>query len=263
MPSNLDGFYERILSKIPPEDFALASRVLRWLVCSVRPLTLAELTEAIAISSTLTKMDRSTLLNHPEDILDICGGLVTLDETTNIVGLAHFSVKEYLTSPRIATSAPNVVAGYAIDVEGTHVLLAKCCLRYLAFKDFEVGACVHEHDYKERVAEYAFLSYAAENWPAHAQHYAHGQNDTMFLALMDVLLDPFATEGNLLAWAQARHTEGELGKWERYKGCGHIQTLLKNERDEIEALVRDPWALVGCGCFGGGSGGGGGPGAAV
>jgi len=252
---DMDQTYERILANIPPEDAILAQRVLRWLVCSFRPLTLEELVEAIAIEPGACALDRATLLNDPEDITDICAGLVSLSDDGKTVGLAHFSVKEYLISPQIATSP--VAAPFRIDLEKTHVLLAKRCLTYLSFEDFELGPTRDEAEFEGRVNDHSLLRYASQNWPLHALRYAPGQDDMEFLALANGFLDPSAPSENLLAWAQARHAEdaGVAGRWDSYLDCEVVKVLVKKERQEIEALMRDPWTLAGCECFGGGASG--------
>ncbi|KAG0636032.1 hypothetical protein HOY80DRAFT_979434 [Tuber brumale] len=255
---DMDQTYERILANIPPEDAALAQRVLQWLVCSFRPLTLEELVEAIAIEPGACTLDRTTLLNDPEDITDICTGLVSLSDDGKTVGLAHFSVKEYLISPQIASSP--TAAPFRINLEETHVLLAKRCLTYLSFEDFELGPTRDEAEFEGRVEDHSLLGYASQNWPLHALHYSPDRHDVDFLALANSFLSPSAIGENLLAWAQARHVEearvaGMAGKWDGYLDCEVVKVLIKKEKQEIETLMRDPWALAGCECFGGGANG--------
>ncbi|CUS07295.1 unnamed protein product [Tuber aestivum] len=254
---NMDQTYELALTKIPPEDAILAQRILQWLVCSFRPLTLEELVEAIAIDPGACTLDRTTLLNDPEDIKEICAGLASLGDDGKTVGLAHFSVKEYLISPQIASSP--TAAPFRIDLQETHVLLAKRCLTYLSFEDFELGPTRDEAEFEKRVEDHPFLRYASQNWPLHALRYSPDRDDVEFLALANGFLNPSAVGENLLAWAQARHVEevGVAGKWDGYLDCEVVKVLLKKEKQEIEALIKDPWALAGCECFGGGGSGGG------
>ncbi|PWW74656.1 hypothetical protein C7212DRAFT_282956 [Tuber magnatum] len=254
---NMDQTYERTLKNIPPEDATLAQRVLQWLVCSFRPLTLEELVEAIAVELGASTLDRTTLLNDPEDITDICAGLVSLGDDGKTVGLAHFSVKEYLISPHIMSSP--IAAPFRIDLQETHILLAKRCLTYLSFEDFELGPTRDEAEFEQRVEDHPLLRYASQNWSLHALHYSPNRDDVEFLTLANGFLNPSAVGEHLLAWAQARHVEeaGVAGKWDGYLDCEVIKVLVKKEKQGIDALTRDPWALAGCECFGGGGSGGG------
>ncbi|KAG0131113.1 hypothetical protein HOY82DRAFT_519449 [Tuber indicum] len=252
---DMNQTYEGIFAKIPPEDAALAQRVLQWLVCSFRPLTLEELVEAIAIEPGACTLDRTTLLNDPEDITDICAGLVSLSDDGKTVGLAHYSIKEYLISPHIENSPD--AAPFKINLNETHVLLAKRCLTYLSFEDFELGPTRDEAEFERRVEDYSLLGYASQNWPLHALRYSPNRHDVEFLALANGFLNPSAIGENLLAWAQARHVEeaavvGVARKWDSYLDCEVVKVLIKKERQEIDTLIRDPWALAGCECFGGG-----------
>jgi hypothetical protein len=84
--------YEQI-SKSDPKDFAVAKRVLKWLLCAQRPLHNTEFIAAISLS---TEGQRLKLSNR--QVLDICCNLVVLDKEIHIFRFAHLSVREYLES---------------------------------------------------------------------------------------------------------------------------------------------------------------------
>jgi hypothetical protein len=78
-----------------------------------------------------------------------------------VVQFSHFSVKEYLTSERLATSSQDV-SRYHITFETAHTILAQACVSVLLQLD--------DHDEQDDVEKNAPLAvYAAEYWVRHAQ----------------------------------------------------------------------------------------------
>lgn len=81
LPQTLDETYERILCSIRPEDVDYAVRILRWLAFSTRPLTLKEVSEAVAIDIERDPpFDKHEVFQDPLDILEVCQSLVTITE---------------------------------------------------------------------------------------------------------------------------------------------------------------------------------------
>jgi hypothetical protein len=78
---------------------------------------------------------------------------------SRIVQFSHFSVKEFLTSSRLATSSGEV-SNYYIDSEPAHTILAQACLGVL----LQIQDGVDRHTRKVHPARYA-----AEHWTTHAQ----------------------------------------------------------------------------------------------
>jgi hypothetical protein len=76
-----------------------------------------------------------------------------------IVQFSHFSVKEFLTSPRLAT-ASGEVSNYHIELEPAHTILAQACLGVL----LQIQDNVDRRTRKGHPARYA-----AEHWTTHAQ----------------------------------------------------------------------------------------------
>lgn len=202
LPPNLEESYEAILTRIPEDDRRLAIRVFQWLVCSARPMTIEEVAEGVSIEFGDTTLDQDTKLNDSEDILDICGGLVSLTDDTRILGLAHFSVKEYLVSERIAGGP---VSSYQIDPRAVHIELAKFCLTYVSFEDFDFGPCETDNELKSRFERYPLLEYAAHNWQKHARN--DDSEDDELISMIEEFLNPLSCASIFLSWAQAYHTE--------------------------------------------------------
>lgn len=117
LPDGLDETYSRILAGVHPRSQEKAIAMLQLLVWAKRELTLNELVDALAIRQGEERLhyDPSTKMPVPNELIKILPGLIVLDTVTEFVRpllegpllrarvrvwvrLAHFSVKEYLTS---------------------------------------------------------------------------------------------------------------------------------------------------------------------
>ena len=168
LPESLDETYERVLREIrrPNRDHAL--RLLQCLVVAIRPLDVKELAEVLAVdfdnAERIPKLKPDWRWEDEEQaLLTSCSSLITTVETddSRIVQFSHFSVKEYLTSERIATSNEDV-SRYHIDLEPAHTILAQACISVLLQSDDRVK----ENDVREMSP---LAGYAARHWVTHAQ----------------------------------------------------------------------------------------------
>lgn len=66
MPDDLNGIYEEMLARIAPSDRSLAREALLWLSYVHRPLTLAELCEAIVVEEDDTAIGDDARLYRSE-----------------------------------------------------------------------------------------------------------------------------------------------------------------------------------------------------
>ncbi|KAF2135060.1 uncharacterized protein K452DRAFT_314243, partial [Aplosporella prunicola CBS 121167] len=136
LPKTLDETYARILSSIPSEYEHHTRRILQFLTFSERPLRIEEAVDAIAVDVKGGKgFDPKNRMPEPREISRYCSTLVVVvarqspkddGEAITELQLAHFSVKEYLTSNRLDQSV-------AEDLEETtaRASIAKVCLTYL------------------------------------------------------------------------------------------------------------------------------------
>ena len=198
LPESLDETYERVLKEIkkPNRDHAL--RVLQCLVVAVRPLEVKELAEVLAIDfddiEGIPKLKPDWRWEDEEQALMMsCSSLITTVETrdSRVVQFSHFSVKEYLTSERLATSS---VSRYHIDLEPAHTILVQACMGVLLRPDD-----VEENDVGKRSA---LAGYAAEHWVTHAQF----ERVSSFLRkAMEYLFDP--DKPYFAAWLQLHNID--------------------------------------------------------
>ena len=84
----------------------------------------------------------------------------TDDGDSRIVQFSHFSVKEILTSSRLATASEEV-STYRIDLENAHTILAQACLAVLLR--------THDDVDENTPKDHPLAKYAAEYWTTHAQ----------------------------------------------------------------------------------------------
>jgi hypothetical protein len=81
LPTGLDKMYDQALSRIHPDNQEQAIRALNWLAFSIRPLTLSELAEAMAIDPKLSSpFIKDRRLFNLKDVLDFLPGLVAVVE---------------------------------------------------------------------------------------------------------------------------------------------------------------------------------------
>lgn len=142
-------------------------------------MTLIEIVNGIAVEIGHGSMDPDNKLNDPRDVLDICGGLIDLDEDNLTLGLSHFTVKTYLMSTDI-TQGPAVV--YHAQHTIANAELAKICLTYIIFDDFSDGPC---DDYEVRLEEYPLLAYAVRYWPEHVLEYQNDGDEILDRLVLD------------------------------------------------------------------------------
>ena len=170
LPKTLEDTYTRILMNIDEIYQQEALTGLLWLAFSERPLLINELAEAIVVDpQSDPPFDPEDRLRHPRDLLQVLTGLVTTSskegsEATSqqTIGLAHFSVKEYLLSDFIQNSAATKFHTTKITANG---FIAECCLLYILQYDE-----LHTHDLSYGELErYPLLKYASLFWYIHAR----------------------------------------------------------------------------------------------
>jgi hypothetical protein len=170
LPVNLDETYGRILRDINESNRDHAHRLLQCLTVAVRPLRVSELAEVLAVDFGAASRGGTSMLNTDwrwEDqeraVLSTCSSLISIvdEDGSQVVQFSHFSVKEFLTSSRLAVSSGDV-SRFHIHLEPAHTILAKACLGVLLQLDEHV-----ERDNSEKSSPLA--RYAAEHWVEHAK----------------------------------------------------------------------------------------------
>ena len=168
LPESLDATYERILRGINNSNREDAYRLLQCLVVSMRPLRVEELAEVLAVDfdsdEDIPKLKPDWRWEDQEQALQAaCSSLIAIVDTgrSRVVQFSHFSVKEFLTSPRLADSSGDA-SRYHVSLGPAHTILAQTCIGVLLRLDDRVD----EHS---RRTNFPLAEYAAEHWVKHAQ----------------------------------------------------------------------------------------------
>jgi hypothetical protein len=186
LPETLDETYGRILKGIKKPNRAHAQRLLQCLVVAIRPLRVAELAEVLAIdfdvAEDIPRLNPDWRWEDEEQaLLTSCSSLIVIVEAgdsgleaeetddgdsrveardSRVVQFSHFSVKEFLTSSRLAT-ASSWVSNFHIDLESAHTILTQACLGSLLQIEVDIGGLI--------LPDHALARYAAKHWTTHAQ----------------------------------------------------------------------------------------------
>ncbi|KAH9164379.1 ankyrin repeat-containing domain protein [Lactarius sanguifluus] len=211
LPESLDETYERILRGINKAQKNNARRLLQCLAVAVRPLQVEELAELLAFdfqessSGGIPKLkDDWRWEDQEEAVLLTCSSLIAVvrNRGSRVVQFSHFSVKEYLTSSRLAQSNGE----FYIDLEAAHTILAQACLGTLLRLDEHADA-----------ARFPLVKYAAQHWVDHARF------EGVSSRLQDGMDDLFDTsKSHFAAWIRVHDIdEGwDFFKSSRIQGVG-------------------------------------------
>jgi ankyrin repeat protein len=168
-PKTLDETYKQIFKGINEAQRVNAHRLLQCLTVAARPLRIEEIAELLAFdcrassSVGVINLESWRWDDHEEAVLSTCPGLIAIipDGDSRVVQFSHFSVEEYLTSPRLARSPCVDVSRFHVDLEAAHTVMAQACLEILLRPD--------EDDGKSDAKRSPLVKYAAQYWVEHAQ----------------------------------------------------------------------------------------------
>ncbi|KAE8454432.1 hypothetical protein EG329_000054 [Mollisiaceae sp. DMI_Dod_QoI] len=168
LPEGLDDTYDRMLKEINPEYQKQVASTLKWLAYSVKPLHLDELAEIFILDHEQpVPFDESERFSVIDDVLSYLPGLVTKFNVklwSNIeqrnkdsieIGFAHFSIKEYLSSTRMAQPFFSTIE------ETSHLYITEACLAYHLQLSEMISVT------KETIQQYALWEYAVKCMPDH------------------------------------------------------------------------------------------------
>src|SRR5712691_7869925 len=207
LPETLDETYERILQEIPKSNRAHAHRLLQCLTVAIRPLRVEELAEVLAVGFDATggipKLNEDLqweLEDQEQAVLSACSSLIAVvwDDDSRMVQFSHFSVKEFLTSDRLATSTIVAARHCHILLEPSHTIMAQACLSILLSLDSK------SHINEDNLKDFPLAWYASKHFGDHAEFgnvFAHIQDG------VDDLLD--ADKPHFASWLWLRKGDCE------------------------------------------------------
>ncbi|KAI9757033.1 MAG: hypothetical protein M4579_003602 [Chaenotheca gracillima] len=169
----LDAAYEDAMKRIDGQDPGLrvpAYDLLTWIVHAKRPMTEAELQHALAVEVETTELDEENIPDI-DDVLSACAGLVTVDPSTELVRLVHYTTQEYFERES------------KVHFPKAHETIATACLTYLTFSVFAEPLLTAGHDPRNadgrrteeqanflilQSKKWSLLRYAVRHWMWHA-----------------------------------------------------------------------------------------------
>src|SRR5208282_1879596 len=98
VPSQLYDVYETVIETIGrnyKDSKELVRTILSWIYHAKRPLLMTELREALAVQEDDVSFDEDDLMS-PDDIVEMCGSLITHEKETGIATFSHERVQDFL-----------------------------------------------------------------------------------------------------------------------------------------------------------------------
>ncbi|KAJ7266802.1 hypothetical protein C8J57DRAFT_1718035 [Mycena rebaudengoi] len=199
LPKDLEHTYNEAMDRIEAQsedDRNIARRVLIWIANAKRPLSVAELREAIAIEPGTKTLDQDSLLDL-DIFLSVCAGLVVINNADGSVRFIHYTTQDYMD--RLQTSK----FPYA------QTEIARGCLTYLLYDDFL--QLPDSSDMDVLVEEHALLDYSFRYCLVHATGHSE-------LMLQDLILAFLAHASRWLHkfWPFIRHKQYAPSSWDIY-----------------------------------------------
>ena len=167
LPETLDETYDRALKDIDEASWEIAHRLLQVVAVASRPLRVEELAQFLGFdfgTGPIPKFRATWLLEDPVDaVLSATSSLLAVVDVHGppVVQFSHFSVKEFLTSPRLAKANDNILHRYHISIPYAHSLAAQACLGMLLHLDKNI--------IRGDLERFPLAEYAAEYWVDHAR----------------------------------------------------------------------------------------------
>ncbi|KAK6520138.1 hypothetical protein TWF506_000423 [Arthrobotrys conoides] len=160
--------YEDIMDRIHaqhPESSRLSDKVLEWVICAERPLTIIELQHALVIMSNILARPEidfdldefpevdSDDLPEVDSMISACAGLVKVDAHTGTFRLTHATAKEFFRHK------------FNSELKTIHGQITNICMMYLSSK--------YRRDRRLFTGSGALGDYILQNWAYHALKSKH------------------------------------------------------------------------------------------
>ena len=179
VPSDMSELYLNVLRTMSEQGYGkdVAKAILTWVVCSVHPLTTAELRDAVQldIRDMVTSIER-WVENHS-------GHLIYVDKDAR-VHLIHQSARDFLLDPQNRERTE-----FAIDKTAGHKRLAEVCLRHLTKDNKQTNGIRQSTSWAEADDGPTLTKYACDYVWEHLIH-VPSEDDGIFSALLKFVSSP-------------------------------------------------------------------------
>ena len=194
LPDTVDKAYTAILER--SDNIGSATKLLHIIVAAQRPLTLREMSLAMAVEESSTSYEDLDLVGEEQYriiVRNLCGLFVSVIDSK--IYLIHQTAREFLifnqTSIQQLPPAPMESSSRkwksSLKPEKSNLILAQACIWYLLFTVFEShpliqkiaegddrswedtlhGMYIERKGYEQYTTEHYFLDYAAQHWAVH------------------------------------------------------------------------------------------------
>jgi CRISPR/Cas system endoribonuclease Cas6 (RAMP superfamily) len=169
LPVTATDAYQLIMDRITQNEGQgrIVLKALSWILHAKRALEVDELREAIWVeaSPNYASIHNSIENVSGDNIIEACQGLVITRRSFTKVELrfSHQTVPEFLENTKFDMMTP--------------IALAKTCLTYLSFHEFD-NPCPDKESFETRIKKYKFSRYAAKYWATHARGEAKLEDET-------------------------------------------------------------------------------------
>ena len=141
IPSTVDEAYEKILAR--SNDYEQARRMLHVVVAANRPLTLAEMNVALAISPHHCRTEEIDLepdVSFQVTVRELCGLFVSIRDSK--IYLIHQTAKEFLMGAGLEDLTLGLGNPWksSLSPYKSELVLAKACILYLSLETFGIKA---------------------------------------------------------------------------------------------------------------------------
>ena len=215
LPDTLDETYDRTLEEIGKQNWEYAHRLFQCVVAASRPLRVEELAEFLAFDfdtvSTPTLREDWREEDPAHAVRSTCSSLLAVVNVdgSSVIQFSHFSVKEYLTSKRLAESK-ETISRFHVSMTLAHTIIAQACLGVLLHID--------ENITRDGLGKFPLAEYAAEHWAGHARFEGVSPN---IKDGMKRLFDP--NNHHLSVWAWIYDPEWPVSKYGRSEHPSQIR----------------------------------------
>ena len=178
LPETLDETYQRSLREINKAEWEFAHRMFQFVAVASRPLRVEELADLLAFdfeAGQVPKFHEGWRLEDPVDaVLSTCSTLLAVVDGGyysgiqdgflfgRVIQFSHFSVKEFLTSARLAEASDIIARRHHISISPAHTLAARACLGILLHLDKDVITI-------DSLKKWPLAGYAAKHWADHTR----------------------------------------------------------------------------------------------
>lgn len=207
VPSEMNGFYDRILESISnASNSEKAKCIMKWVVCAPEPLSTEELMEAVHLD-----IGHTLLAATSGDIFsEICGSLVTVDNERR-VQLMHQTVREYLISAE---------SNFYVNYREAHEQLANICLSLMNGRDGLRRASRRTKPLHGRSGHSLLLNYSCSHFSYHLLH-SQSTSASIFASLGEFI------DTKTLIWIEHIARKGKLKNFLRT--IGNIKPYLARQ----------------------------------